>query len=396
VSSHFTPDAGLGAEDRKGIEDRRAEYARFATRLLASRADRCDRLAKLDDEVVTELAGSGLLGGTVPAKHGGLGLDPLEFGLLCAEVGAWCTATRSVLTVQDMVAAAVLRYGTADQREQWLPGMAAGTVVAGFALTETEAGSDAASMATTIAERADGWALDGHKRWITYGACADIFLVVGQVGGAPTAVLVERGTEGLMVEPVGDRSLGMRASMTAHLSFHDCRIPRRNLLGSVGAGLSFVAGTALDRGRYSVAWGSVGLAEGALRESTRFAGERTQFGAELIEHQLIRRMLTDMLVRARSSRQLCLAAGEARLRNHPDASLETMLAKYAASTAAFENASDAVQIHGSRGCESGTRVERFFRDAKIQQIIEGTDQMHQVQVCELAIRDSRRYAAEAS
>jgi alkylation response protein AidB-like acyl-CoA dehydrogenase len=292
-----------------------------------------------------------------------------------------------------MVATAILRYGSVEQREHWLPRLAAGTAVAALAVTEPESGSDAASATAKISQDADGWVLDGEKRWITYGAAADVFLVLGRCDGAPTTVLVEAGVDGFAVDPLGDRAMGMRAAMTAHLSFQSCRVPKENLLGAVGAGFAFVANTALDRGRHSVAWGSVGLAEGALWESADFAERRVQFGSRLIEHQLIRRLLSDMLVRARSARELCTAASAARTRNDRDATLEIMLAKYAASTAAFQNAADAVQIHGSHGCQSGSRVERFYRDAKVQQIIEGTDQVLQLQLAELAVRDARRHAA---
>lgn len=370
-----------------------ADLVRFAARVVAPRAAESDRNAALDPGVIAELAASGLLGAGIPTEYGGLGFTDTRFGELCAAVGAYCTSTRALLTVQDMVAGALLRSGSRAQREKWLPRLARGEAIAAFALTEPDAGSDAAAVAAPLTEAGDGsgWRLEGTKLWVSFGASADLYLVIACAVGGPTAVLVERGAAGMSIEPVGAGSLGMRAAMTAKLTFSSCAVPAENIVGPVGAGFTFVAGTALDRGRHSVAWGSVGLAEGVLREATRHASGRRQFGAVLTEHQLIRAQLSDMVVRARSARLACAAASEARERGDVDAVLDTVLAKYAAARAAFDNAAAAVQVLGSRGCEAGTLPERMYRDAKIQQIIEGTDQMAQLQLWELAVRDERRH-----
>ncbi|MBT2408585.1 MULTISPECIES: acyl-CoA dehydrogenase family protein [unclassified Streptomyces] len=368
-----------------------ADLVRFASRVVAPRAAESDRSATLDRAVIDELAASGLLGAAIPKDHGGLGFTDTHFGELCAAVGAWCTSTRALLTVQDMVAGALLRSGSRAQQEKWLPRLARGEAIAAFALTEPDAGSDAAAVAAPLTEAGDGWLLDGTKRWVSFGAIADVCLVVARAAGGPTAVLVERGAAGMSVEPIGARSLGMRAAMTANMTFESCVVGPENIVGAVGAGFTFVAGTALDRGRHSVAWGSAGLAEGVLREATRHASRRRQFGAVLTDHQLIRALLSDMLVRARSARLACRAAAEARERRDADATLDTVLAKYTSARTAFDNAAAAVQVLGSRACESGTLVERMYRDAKVQQLIEGTDQLAQLQLWELAVRDERRH-----
>jgi alkylation response protein AidB-like acyl-CoA dehydrogenase len=367
---------------------RRAEFAELARRVVAPAADAADRDGALAPSVLTGLAEAGVLGGTVPAEYGGRGLDPLEFGLLCAEVGSWCTASRSLLTVQDMVATVILRCGDREQRARWLPALASGAVLAGFALTEPEVGSDAGAVTATLTGApADGWVLRGRKQWVTMGAVCDVYLVIARVGDRPTAVLVDRACPGVVVEPVGVGVLGLRAGHLAHVTFDDCRLPGGAAVGPVGAGFTYVAGTALDRGRYSVAWGCAGLAEGCVREAASHAGARRQFGAALTEHQLVRRLLSEVVVSARTARQVCRAAGEARMRNAPEAGLETMLAKYVASSAALSAATNALQVHGAAGCVGGRAVERFYRDAKVHQIIEGTDEMHQLRLCELALRE---------
>jgi alkylation response protein AidB-like acyl-CoA dehydrogenase len=362
-------------------------FAQFAAEVVGRRAGDTDRALGMDRGLIREVAATGLLGAMISTEYGGLGLGALAFGRACAEVGSWCTATRALLTVQNMVAGAIARWGTPEQRWRWLPGLADGSRLAAFCLTEAAAGSDGAGVTTEVTEEARGWVVNGRKLWVTAGTVADLYLVIGRTDGVPTAVVLERDTPGLRVEPVGDRLLGMRGAMVAHLDLEGCRAPASNRLGPVGVGVSHVAAVALDLGRHSVAWGCVGLAEGCLREAARHATIRRQFGRPLAEHQLIRRLLSDMVVRARSARQLCQAASAAHAARKPDAVLETMAAKYAASTAAFANAADAVQIHGAAGCSSDHPVERFLRDAKTQQIIEGTDQMHQLSVCELALRD---------
>jgi hypothetical protein len=368
-----------------------ADFVRFAFRVVSPRAAESDRSATLDPAVIAELADSGLLGAAIPTGHGGLGFSDARFGELCAAVGAWCTSTRALLTVQDMVAGALLRHGSRTQQEKWLPRLARGAAIAAFALTEPDAGSDAAAVAAPLTKAGDGWRLDGRKLWVSFGTMADIYLIVARAADGPTAVLVERETAGMSVEPIGARSLGMRAAMTANLTFDACPVGPENVVGAVGAGFTFVAGTALDRGRHSVAWGSAGLAEGVLREATRHANQRRQFGTVLTNYQLVRALLSDMVVQARSARLACQAAAEARERRDADAVLDTVLAKYTSARAAFHNAATAVQVLGSRACEAGTLTERMYRDAKIQQIIEGTDQLAQLQLWELAVREERRY-----
>ncbi|MFI6640492.1 acyl-CoA dehydrogenase family protein [Streptomyces sp. NPDC050504] len=368
-----------------------ADLVRFAAEAVAPRAAASDLSATLAPETIAALAGAGLLGAAIPVRYGGLGFTETRFGELCAAVGAWCTSTRALLTVQDMVAGALLRSGSAAQREKWLPRLASGEAIAAFALTEPDVGSDAAAVSAPLTRTDDGWLLDGAKRWVSLGAVADVYLVVARAPEGPTAVLVERGAPGLKVEPNGEGALGMRAAMTAHLTFDSCPVAPQDVVGGIGAGFTFVAGPALDRGRHSVAWGSVGLAEGVLREATRHASNRRQFDAALTEHQLVRALLSDMLVSARSARLACRAAAESRERRDADATLDTVLAKYTAARAAFDNAAAAVQVLGSHGCESGSLVERMYRDAKIQQLIEGTEQMAQLQLWELAVRDERRH-----
>jgi glutaryl-CoA dehydrogenase (non-decarboxylating) len=199
-------------------------------------------------------------------------------------------------------------------------------------------------------------------------------------------VLVRRDVRGLEIEPIHGM-LGTRGSMLAALRLRGCRVPAEAVVGRPGLGLSWIAATALDHGRFTVAWGAVGIAQACLEASVRHATTREQFGAPLIDHQLVRRMLSEMTAETRAARLLCLHAARLRAARHPDSVAETSLAKHFAARTAMRVAHDAVQIHGALGCSDERSVERHFRDAKIMEIIEGSSEMHQLHIADLAIAD---------
>jgi alkylation response protein AidB-like acyl-CoA dehydrogenase len=317
----------------------------------------------------------------------------ISYGLLHEEFGKVCSNARTLLTVHDMVAETVLRLGGA-LRGTCLAKVTTGTCLAAFALTEPEAGSDAASIATTAVETEDGYVLNGRKKWISFGQLADLFLVVARAGkgGPPIGFLVKRDTPGLTVAPITGM-LGLRGSMLAELSLDDCEIPGDCRVGSVKMPDGLVTSTALHLGRYSVAWGSLAIAEACVRESFRYAGERVQFGGPIGEHQLIRRMLTDMLADVRAARLLCYQAGYLRETGDPGAVQATLVAKYFASRMANRVASDAVQIHGALGVSGQKPVERHFRDARIMEIIEGSTEIQQLTIAKYGIEHYGREPA---
>jgi alkylation response protein AidB-like acyl-CoA dehydrogenase len=291
----------------------------------------------------------------------------------------------SLLTVQDMVAQGILKWGSSKQRARWLLPMTQGRVIAGFALTEPKVGSDARSVQASATLQDETYVLRGEKKWISWAQIADLFLVLVQCAGRPSAFLLERETEGVSSEPVHGL-LGFRSAMLAHLRMDACRIPADHMLGRAGFGLSHVGGTALDCGRYSVAWGSVGLAQACLEACIRHSAEREQGGSQLRGHQLVQKMIADMYANVAAARMLCYRAGYLKETGSPLSIMETCVAKYFASSAAYRAATDAVQIHGAVGCSGESPVERYFRDAKILEIIEGTSQIHQLLIADHAHR----------
>jgi alkylation response protein AidB-like acyl-CoA dehydrogenase len=255
-----------------------------------------------------------------------------------------------------------------------LPALAVGDALAAFALTEPGAGSDAAAVATQARKHRGDFVLDGQKLWISFGQIADLFLVVARAEDGLCAFLVDREAPGLTVRPRAGL-LGIRASMLADLSLVDCRIQKDRLIGGPSLGLAGVVATALELGRYSIAWGCVGIARTALRESVRHARQRRQFGVPIGDHQLVRCLLGGIANRVEAARLMCARAGRLKNENDLDSVVATLQAKLIASKAATRATADAVQIHGARGCCDDTSIERLFRDARVMEIIEGSTQV---------------------
>jgi glutaryl-CoA dehydrogenase (non-decarboxylating) len=360
-----------------------AEFKAFVDEAVIPVADRYDQEEQLPPELIRQLAGRGYLGAVLPPESGGRGMDMITFGLLNEQIGRGCSSLRSLVTVHSMVGRTLLRWGNAWQKAHWLPRLATGDRIAAFALTEPAVGSDAKSIATTATPCGDSYMLNGCKKWITCGQVADVFLIFANSEGQHAAFLVERTTPGLRIEPIFGM-LGVRASMLAELHIEDCRIPKENLVGRVGFGFSHVASSALDYGRYSVAWGCVGIAQACLEACLRYTADRQQFGAPLKDHQLIQLMITEMLTGVKAARLLCYQAGYLKDAGDPRAIMETSIAKYFASKTAVQASSAAVQIHGANGCSSAYPVQRYLRDARIMEIIEGSTQIQQVTIARYA------------
>lgn len=359
----------------------------FARERIAPFADGWERAEAIPRDFIDELGRRGYLGLFLSERIGGLGQNMLTFGLLNEAIGRACSSLRGLLTVHSMVAAALSRWGGSRNRDRWLPSLARGEVIGAFALTEPDSGSDAKNIQTRAERRGEEFVLNGIKKWITFGGIADVFLLIAVSDKGSVALLVERAAPGLEILPVTGMS-GTKASMLAELRLHDCRVPVANMLGGQGFGFSAVAMSALEVGRYSVAWGCVGILRACREASLDYARGRKQFGKFLYEHQLICRMLTDMIVDCRAARALCVEAGEAMDAGDPESSTKILAAKYFASRAASRAALDAVQIHGANGCSSEYPVARYLRDAKIMEIIEGSNEMQQIMIAQNEIRSS--------
>lgn len=363
-----------------------ATFRAFVDEEIVPHANQCDREERTPLNLIQKLAHQGYLGAVIPQESGGSGIDMITFGLLNEELGRGCSSLRSLLTVHSMVAHALLKWGSSFQKEYWIPKLASGEVIAAFALSEPNVGSDAKSVETTAIVSGDSYILNGQKKWITYGQIADVFLVFANYEGKTSAFLVEKDTPGLTIKPISGM-LGVRASMLAELQLDNCQIPQENLVCRQGFGFSHVAASALDYGRYSVAWGCVGIAQACLEACIRYTNQRKQFGVYLKEHQLIRQMISEAIANIKAARLLCYQAGYLKEIGDPKSIIETSIAKYFASTIATKVASDTVQIHGGNGCSSEYPVQRYLRDAKIMEIIEGSTQIQQITIAEYGYQE---------
>lgn len=341
--------------------------------VLESAAD-WDESGRLPERIVEDLARDGHLGAAVTRRYGGLELSSEDLGRLCAELGAVCSSLRSLVTVQSMVAHSIERFGTESLRTSWLDSLSKGTKIAGFALTEADVGSDAAEIKAELRPAGDEYLLTGTKRWVTFGALADVYLVIARSPEGPTAILVDHTSPGIEVRPT-PRLLGLRASMVADLQFDRCRVPKENVLGPLGGGFSHVAVSALDLGRFCVAWGCVGMIQRCLHASLNYARTRIVGGQPLTAYALIRDKLARMYVGLGSATRASEHAGRLRQARDPRSIHETMVAKYVASQASVEASREAVQILGANGCDPRFGVERFFRDSKVMELIEGTNEV---------------------
>jgi alkylation response protein AidB-like acyl-CoA dehydrogenase len=354
-----------------------ALFRAFVSEEIAPYADQYDQAECMPNEVIKKLAEIGYLGAIVPKEQGGQGMDAITFGLLCEEVGRASASLLSLLTVHGMVCQAIMKWGSASQKTNWLPKLATGETIGAFGLTEPNVGSDAKSVETAAVLSNNSYMLNGQKKWISFGQVANLFLIFAQCDGKPTAFLVEREHTGFSTEPLKGL-LGFRSAMIAKVFMNECRIPAENLVGRVGFGFSHVASTALDHGRYCVAWGCLGLGQACLDACLSYTSERKQFGSFLKGHQLIQQMIAEMITNLKAARLLCYHAGYLKDKGDPSLIMETSIAKYFASRMVNKIADDAVQIHGANGCSSDYPVQRYLRDAKIMEIIEGSTQMQQI------------------
>lgn len=361
----------------------------FAQDRVAPSARENDRKERFPEELVRELGDLGLLAVNVPEECGGSGAGAVSYVLSLMEIAAADCALAVTMAVTNMVGEIIARFGTEEQKRRHCPRLASGEYLAGaFALSEPQAGSDSAALATRAERRGDRWVLDGAKQWITSGDKAGVLIVWARTGPAPgthdvTAFLVEAGAPGMTVGP-HEQKMGIRASTTVPLTFESCELPAGAVLGQVNQGFP-IAMAALDGGRTGIAAQATGTLRAALEASTRYASERKAFGQAIAEFQAIRFMLADMRTDHDAARLLTLRAAWLKEQGRPF-TREASMAKLFASEAAQRAVAKAVQIHGGYGYVDDFPVERYFRDARVQTIYEGTSEIQRLVIARDLLR----------
>jgi len=353
----------------------------FTDNEIVDRARENDRNEHFDLELVGMLAEQGYLGAIVPREYGGAGLDYFTYGLIVEEVGRGDSAMRTVISVQtSLVCSAILRWGTEEQKQRYLPKLCSGEWLGCFGLTEPDTGSDAANQKTRATRNGDGWTINGAKMWISMGNHASLALIFAQtdpeLGHKGIACfLVETDQDGYQPQPIHHK-MGLRGSDTAEIGLSDVHVDADGMLGEIGDGFK-VAMTSLDSGRYSVAAGCVGICQGCVEHSVAYAKEREQFGRPIASFQLVQAMIADMILQTDAARMLVWRAGYLKDSGKPNTT-ETSIAKLYATEAAVECANTAIQVHGGSGYVDDHPVERYFRDVRVTTLYEGTSQIQKL------------------
>ena len=365
----------------------------FAMAELEPHAQEWDERHIFPRDVFNRMAELGFAGMTVPEEYGGVGADTLSYILMLEELNRVVPAIGTVLSVHNSLACGALTmFGTDEQKARYLPNLASGEWLGAYALSEAHAGSNPAAMRTTARRRGDMYIINGTKTWITSGASCDVAILFAVTGDSDkpsrniSAFICPRDVPGLTVSKPEDK-MGIRASETNQLIYEDAELPAENLLGQEGEGFK-VAMSLLDGGRIGIAAQGVGIAQRAYEESVSYSLQREQFGVPISEHQAIQFMIADMATGLDAARLLLYRAATMRDKGKR-VSKEASMAKLFASELAMKSAWAAVQIHGGYGYVKEYAVERFFRDAKITEIYEGTSQIQRIVIASNVLKGAR-------
>jgi alkylation response protein AidB-like acyl-CoA dehydrogenase len=365
----------------------------IARNTVAPKAEHYDRHDEFPWEMVEVFARADLFRVFVPEEYDGLGMGNFELCIVAEELSRACAGIALALLGTALGTEPIVIAGTDEQKKRFLPRVAAGKALAAFALTEADAGSDPSAVRTRARRDGDHYVLDGTKQWITNGGEAEIYVVVVSTNPARgarglSALVVEKGTPGFTFGKKEDK-LGIRASATRELVFADCKVPAENLLGKEGTGF-ITAMRTFDRTRPGVAAQAVGIAQGALDLAVAYAKERRQFGQPISSFQGLQFMLADMATKVEAARALTYAAARTIDAGARDVSRSSSMCKTFASDVAVEVTADALQIFGGYGYMREYPIEKLFRDAKITQLYEGTNQIQRQVIALDLIRTAGR------
>ncbi|HYH53003.1 MAG TPA: acyl-CoA dehydrogenase family protein [Solirubrobacterales bacterium] len=364
----------------------------FSRRELAPRVAEYDAAEQLPVDLLERMGALGFFGGVIPVDQGGLGLDYVTFAQLVEEISKTCQIMGTLVSMPSgLVGASLARYGTPDQRDRWLVPLAKGEIFGAAAVTEPQSGSDVAGMLTHYRRDGDDFVLNGAKAWISNLDIASFFVTFATSDRAlhrrgVTAFVIPRDTPGLGLHPVKNK-LGFRPLSTGEVLFDEVRLPADALLGEEGQGFE-VAMTAVERGRLGVAARGVGVAQACLDDTIAYAKERESFGRTISQYQIVQSRITDMSVGAMTARLLVRRCAEA-LQEGARSRQLTSMAKMYATDVAMCSATAAVQVFGAAGVTPDHRVGRMFRDAKVLQIVEGSNDLHRALIGEFEL-DLRR------
>lgn len=363
----------------------------FAQNEIAPRAREYDEAEKFPQEQLSGLAELGCLGMIIPEEYGGAGFDTVSYSLALEEIAKADASVAVIVSVSNSVCCfPILSFGTEEQKQKYLVPLAKGEKLGAFCLSEPQAGSDATNLKTRAVANGDHFILNGTKSWVTNGGYADTHIVMAITGEKDgkkevTAFIVEKETEGLAVSSI-EHKMGQRASQTTELSFTDVKVPKENVLGKLGEGMK-VAFSSLDNGRIGIASLSVGIAQAAFEEAVSYSKDRVAFNKPIAEHQAIQFKLSDMATEIEAARLLTLRAAASKDSGNRKTGIYASMAKLYASETANKVCGDAIQIHGGNGYSRHYNVEKYYRDARITTIYEGTSEIQRIIISRGILKD---------
>lgn len=360
-------------------QELQSSVKRFCIDKIEPHMEHDDQDCKFRKDIFNGLGDLGITGMTLPEEFGGLDLGYEDFSIVLEEIAKYSVAYSVTVSVSSMVQGLIANFGNQSQKEKYLPELTSGQEIAAFCLSESHSGSDASALKTTAKKTEGGYILNGTKMWITSAGVAKTYVVMARTGDQTSkgisAFIITDGMEGLSFGKKEDK-MGWRASHTREVILENCFVPSENLLGNEGEGFKFAMST-LDKGRVTIAAIAVGLAQRALDESVKYSLERKQFGQAIFDFQGLQWMMADMATEIECSRMITYQAArdiDSGDKNPKRASM----AKLKATDTAMKVATDAVQIHGGVGYTKEYPVERYMRDAKVLQIVEGTNQVQKI------------------
>ena len=368
----------LLTEEQKMLKEM---VSKFAQEKIGPVASDNEKNHRYPEDIIKEAGELGLMGIAYPTDYGGAGMDYVSYFLAVEEISRWCASTGVIVSAHSsLVCDPIYRFGTEEQKKKYLPDLLSGKRIGSFSLTEAGAGSDSGATKTTAKLVADKWVLNGSKLFATNGKEAEVFILIAstdpsQKTRGATAFIVERDTPGYKIGKI-EKKLGIKSSSTAEIILEDCEVPKENLLGELNKGFK-VAMVTLDGGRLGIAAQALGIARACIEDSIKYAEERFQFDQPIASFQAIQWMLADMWMEYEAAWLLNWRASIMKDKGL-NYSTESAVAKLKASEVAMDCARKAVQIHGGYGYTEDFNVERYYRDAKITEIYEGTSEIQRL------------------
>lgn len=365
----------------------------FSRKVIASTAADRDKTKEFPAENFRQMGELGLMGMMIPENYGGEEADAVSYVLALSEIAYSCASTSVVMSVQNsIVCESLYKFGTEEQKQEFLVPLASGEIIGAFGLTEPDAGSDPVSQTATAVKQGDDYIINGTKRFITSGKNSSLVLITAKTDETVghkgiSCFIVPKGTPGLVVGRLEDK-MGLRASDTTDLIFENCKVPAANMLGKLGDGFK-IAMSGLDSGRIGIAAQSMGVAQAAFDAAVKYAKKRKQFGGPISKHQAIRFQIADMATQIEAARQLIFSAASMKDRGETYTK-EASIAKLFASEMVNEITARAIQIHGGYGFTKDYDVERFYRDVRVFTIYEGTSEIQRIVISNNILRDKRK------